>query len=184
MRTRRELLKMGALLAAPQALRAFADEPRAQTLLILGGTGFIGPHLTQEAQRRGWRVAMTDAPLKETLAAAVLALGGVTPDRPFVDPMAGGGTLAIEHALAARGIPPGLRRRFGFERWPAFLGDEAGRAAWERTRAEAEQAAMAPREPLPPIVCADVSPDALGAWQKAEIAKWWPIIKAADVKVD
>ena len=113
--------------------------------------------------RRGWRVAMTEAPLKETLAAAVLSLGGVTPDRPFVDPMAGGGTLAIEHALAARKIPPGLRRRFGFERWPAFLGEEPMRAAWERTRAEAEQAAMAPRAPLPPIVCGDVSSDALGA---------------------
>ena len=47
---------MGACFAAPQALRAFADEPRTKTLLILGGTGFIGPHLTQEAQRRGWRV--------------------------------------------------------------------------------------------------------------------------------
>jgi 2'-hydroxyisoflavone reductase len=55
-RSRRELLKMGALLGVPRALRAFADEPRAKTLLILGGTGFIGPHLTQEAQRRGWRV--------------------------------------------------------------------------------------------------------------------------------
>jgi putative N6-adenine-specific DNA methylase len=115
--------------------------------------------------RRGYRVAMTEAPLKETLAAAVLALGGVPHDpgalRPFVDPMAGSGTLAIEHALAARGIAPGLRRRFGFERWPS-LGD-AGRAAWARLRAEAEAAAEAPRAPLPPIVCADVSPEALGA---------------------
>jgi 23S rRNA G2445 N2-methylase RlmL len=113
--------------------------------------------------RRGYRVAMTDAPLKETLAAAVLSLGGVALDQPFVDPMAGGGTLAIEHALAVRGIAPGLRRRFGFERWPAFLGDEMTRAGWERARAEAETAAMAPRAPLPPIVCGDVSSDALGA---------------------
>ena len=60
--------------------------------------------------RRGYRVAMTEAPLKETLAAAVLALGGVRTDLPFVDPMAGSGTLAIEHALAARGIAPGLAR--------------------------------------------------------------------------
>ena len=75
--------------------------------------------------------------------------------------MAGGGTLAIEHALAARGLPPGLRRRFGFERWPTL--DDSLRAAWDETRAAAEAAAMAPRAPLPPIVCADVSPDALGA---------------------
>jgi putative N6-adenine-specific DNA methylase len=113
--------------------------------------------------RRGYRVAMTDAPLKETLAAAVLALGGVALDRPFVDPMAGGGTLAIEHALAARGFAPGLRRKFGFERWPAF--DEAARAAWSEMRAEAEAVALASssRPPLAPIVCADVSPEALGA---------------------
>jgi 2'-hydroxyisoflavone reductase len=54
--TRRELLKMGALLGVPRALRVRADEPPVQSLLILGGTGFIGPHLTQEAQHRGWRV--------------------------------------------------------------------------------------------------------------------------------
>jgi len=54
--TRRELLKLGAMLGVPRALRALADEPQAKSLLILGGTGFIGPHLTQDAQRRGWRV--------------------------------------------------------------------------------------------------------------------------------
>ena len=56
MTTRRDLLKMAAWLGAPAALRALADAPQAKTLLILGGTGFIGPHLTQEAQSRGWRV--------------------------------------------------------------------------------------------------------------------------------
>ena len=112
--------------------------------------------------RRSYRVAMVEAPLKETLAAAVLALGGSAPDRPFVDPMAGSGTLAIEHALAARGIAPGLRRRFGFERWPAFTDDL--RAAWAEMRAEAEADALAANaRPLPPIVCADISADALSA---------------------
>jgi putative N6-adenine-specific DNA methylase len=147
--------------------RPDVDTKRPDVSIVLhvaGARGALFLDLAGEPlHRRGWRVAMTEAPLKETLAAAVLSLGGVAPDRPFVDPMAGGGTLAIEHALAARGIPPGLRRRFGFERWPAFLGEESARAAWERTRAEAEQAAMAPREPLPPIVCGDVSSDALGA---------------------
>jgi len=56
MTTRRELLKAGALLAAGSAARALAAESSQKTLLILGGTGFIGPHLTLEAQRRGWRV--------------------------------------------------------------------------------------------------------------------------------
>lgn len=56
MRTRRELLKMGVLLGGTPALRVLAEPPQPRTLLILGGTGFIGPHLTQEAQHRGWRV--------------------------------------------------------------------------------------------------------------------------------
>jgi putative N6-adenine-specific DNA methylase len=131
-------------------------------LHVAGQRGALFLDLAGEPlHRRGYRVAMHEAPLKETLAAAVLSLGGVATDRPFVDPMAGGGTLVIEHALAARGIPPGLRRRFGFERWPTL--DEEARAAWDRTRAEVEAAAMEPRGPLPPIVCADVDPDALGA---------------------
>ena len=105
---------------------------------------------------------MVEAPLKETLAAAVLALGGARADLPFVDPMAGSGTLAIEHALAARGIAPGLRRRFGFERWPTLPPEAL--ADWERMRAEAEEAAIAAqRTPLPPIVCADIAADAVAA---------------------
>ena len=76
--------------------------------------------------------------------------------------MAGSGTLAIEHALAARGIAPGLRRRFGFERWPALAPDAARRV--DRMRAEAEADAIAAqRAPLPPIVCADIDPGALSA---------------------
>src|SRR6201992_520143 len=57
MTSRRRLLQMGACLAASSALpRSFGAEPAAKTLLILGGTGFIGPHLTQEALRQGWKV--------------------------------------------------------------------------------------------------------------------------------
>lgn len=113
--------------------------------------------------RRGYRVAMTDAPLKENLAAALLALGRVDPDRPFVDPMAGSGTLAIEQALAARRIAPGLKRRFGFERWPSF-GGEAPRRAWDllREQARADELPAAPE----PIVCADRFRDAVEAAQQ------------------
>src|SRR5215469_18789343 len=56
MTTRREVLKMGALLTASDAVRAFSADAQPRALLILGGTGFIGPHLTAEARRRGWRV--------------------------------------------------------------------------------------------------------------------------------
>ena len=57
MTSRRHLLQLGAYLAASGALpRAIAADPKPKTLLILGGTGFIGPHLTQEAIRQGWKV--------------------------------------------------------------------------------------------------------------------------------
>ncbi len=130
---------------------------------IAAGKAGLFLDLAGEAlHRRGYRVAMVEAPLKETLAAAVLALGGARADLPFVDPMAGSGTLAIEHALAARGIAPGLRRRFGFERWPTLAPDAL--ADWGRMRAEAEEAAIAvQRMKLPPIVCADVAADAVAA---------------------
>jgi 23S rRNA G2445 N2-methylase RlmL len=113
--------------------------------------------------RRGYRVAMTDAPLKETLAAAVLALGRVDTELPFVDPMCGSGTLAIEQALSARRMAPGLRRRFGFQRWPVFE-SEASRAAWDRLLAAA-RADVLPAAPAP-IVCAERFPDAVEAARK------------------
>ncbi len=98
--------------------------------------------------RRGYRAGMTPAPLKETLAAAVLALGGVDPARPFVDPMCGSGTLAVEHALAARRLAPGLHRPFGFQRWPAYRGRL--QSAWDRMKEEARHAAL-PACPAPVI---------------------------------
>ncbi len=109
--------------------------------------------------RRGYRVAMSEAPLKETLAAAVLALGGVSVEQPFVDPMGGSGTLAIEQALAARNMAPGLHRRHGFERWPTH--GEAARAVWRRLCDEA-RAGILPAAPAP-IVCRDRFPDTLRA---------------------
>jgi len=56
MTSRRTVLKVAAALSAGAAVPAFARVRQVRTLLILGGTGFIGPHLTEEAQRRGWKV--------------------------------------------------------------------------------------------------------------------------------
>jgi putative N6-adenine-specific DNA methylase len=109
--------------------------------------------------KRGLRLATTVAPLKETLAAAILALGGADPELPFVDPMAGSGTLAIEHALRARRIAPGLRRAFGFQRWPRYRGGP--QSAWDRMK-EAARAEILPRAPAP-IVARDLHPKALAA---------------------
>lgn len=107
--------------------------------------------------RRGYRAVTTQAPLKETLAAAVLLLGGADPELPFVDPLAGSGTLAIEQALRARRLAPGLGRAFGFQRWPAYRGGP--QSAWDRMKAEARAAAL-PRAPAP-IVARDLHPKAV-----------------------
>src|ERR1700690_1622028 len=98
-----------------------ADDPDVSVVLhVRGNEARLFVDLAGEPlHRRGYRVAMVEAPLKESLAAAVLSLGGVAADLPFIDPMAGSGTLAIEHALMARNIAPGLPRRFSFERWSA-----------------------------------------------------------------
>lgn len=68
--------------------------------------------------RRGWRQAIAKAPLRETLAAAMLAACEWNGEQPLVDPFCGSGTIGIEAALRARRIAPGLTRRFALERWP------------------------------------------------------------------
>jgi putative N6-adenine-specific DNA methylase len=117
--------------------------------------------------RRGYRAVTTEAPLKETLAAAVLLLGGADPELPFVDPLAGSGTLAIEQALRARHVAPGLSRAFGFQRWPAYRGGP--QSAWDRMKAEARALAL-PRAPAP-IIARDLHPKAvLAARRNVEAA--------------
>ncbi|WP_050727309.1 THUMP domain-containing class I SAM-dependent RNA methyltransferase [Vulgatibacter incomptus] len=95
---------------------------------------------------RGWRVEAKEAPLRETLAAAMLALGRYDPALPFLDPMCGSGTLAIEAAQIARKIAPGRGRHFGFMRWPAF-GDEESKAF--RALQEDAKAVALPKAPAP-----------------------------------
>ena len=70
--------------------------------------------------RRGYRLAVAKAPLRETLASAMLAAIGWDGTVPLIDPMCGSGTIPIEAALLARRIPPGLGRDFAVQRWPAF----------------------------------------------------------------
>lgn len=71
--------------------------------------------------RRGYRAAVGDAPLKESLAAALVKMSGWTPDLAFVDPLCGSGTLPLEAAMQAINIAPGVfRESFGFERWLDF----------------------------------------------------------------
>ncbi|MEO0410018.1 MAG: THUMP domain-containing protein [Cyanobacteria bacterium P01_A01_bin.135] len=86
----------------------------------------------ESLHRRGYRPAVGAAPLKETLAAALLRLAGWTPDQPFLDPLCGSGTLPIEAARQALNLAPGLGRSFAFETWPDFDPE-----LWEQQQAEA-----------------------------------------------
>jgi putative N6-adenine-specific DNA methylase len=82
--------------------------------------------------RRGYRREIAKAPLRETIAAAMVLASGWKGDEPLLDPMCGSGTIPIEAAMIARNIAPGLRRRFQFMEWPAF---DAGR--WNEILANA-----------------------------------------------
>ncbi|MFB3884452.1 MAG: class I SAM-dependent RNA methyltransferase [Thermodesulfobacteriota bacterium] len=70
--------------------------------------------------RRGYRLAIAKAPLRETLASAMLMASGWDTLSPLLDPFCGSGTIPIEAALWARRIPPGYSRRFAFMDWPDF----------------------------------------------------------------
>jgi putative N6-adenine-specific DNA methylase len=107
--------------------------------------------------KRGWREDKGDAPLKETLAAAMLAAAGWrgTPDAggALHDPCCGSGTIAIEAAQIACGIAPGLKRRFAFERLLPFA-TPAMRAQWQRLKSHAQSRIHASAVP---IIASDLS---------------------------
>lgn len=109
--------------------------------------------------KRGYRPVSNAAPLKETLAAAMLKIMRWEPfsDEALLDPFCGSGTIAIEAAMMAADMPPGLNRRFAGEQWPVLdlrafeLAREAGREQMD---------ASAPDEPF--IFASDIDKDTLG----------------------
>lgn len=92
--------------------------------------------------KRGYRTEKGGAPLKETMAAALVLLAHWFTDNPFVDPVVGSGTIPIEAALIGRNIAPGLNREFDISAWDWF-----DPAIGERLKAEA-RAAIKLDEPL------------------------------------
>ena len=75
----------------------------------------------ESLHKRGYRIGQTEAPLNEVLAAGMILKSGWNGDTPFIDPMCGSGTLLIEAAMIALGIPPGIHRQhFAFEKWADF----------------------------------------------------------------
>lgn len=110
------------------AIEAALLEDRATLLLDTSGDGL---------HKRGYRDLVGTAPLRETLAAALVDLSFWKRGKALVDPFCGSGTIAIEAALAGRNIAPGLARSFVAEEWPLF--DEE---IWTRAHAEARDAEL------------------------------------------
>lgn len=86
--------------------------------------------------KRGYRNEQGEAPLKETLAAALVYISKWKPNRAFVDPFCGSGTIALEAAMIGQNIAPGYNREFISEDWP-FMKEEM----WEEVRVEADKLA-------------------------------------------
>lgn len=85
--------------------------------------------------KRGYRTLGGQAPLKETLAAALVQLSHWRPERLLLDPFCGSGTILIEAAMIGDNIAPGLTRRFAAEDWP-----QLGKELWQAARRDASQA--------------------------------------------
>lgn len=107
----------------------------------------------ESLHKRGYRVAQTDAPINEVLAAGIILKTGWRGDTPFVDPMCGSGTFLIEAALIAANINPGVYRKgFAFEQWPDF-DEELFESIYNDDSEE--------REPAHKIYGCDISPKAI-----------------------
>lgn len=132
--------------------------------------------------KRGYRKLVTEAPLKETMAAAMVLLSRWRAERPLIDPFCGSGTIPIEAAMIAWNIAPGLRREFSAEAWPTL-----DAAIWEQAREEAYDL-VSDDTPLE-IIGSDIDPAAIEVakaaakkaglsgelqFYEAPVAKLWP----------
>ena len=138
-----------------------------EAILSLDGSG-------ESLHRRGYRARMGLAPLKENLAAGLIALTGWNGSVPLADPLCGSGTLLIEAACQVLGRAPGLGRGFALERWPDF---DAG--LWRQEVATAQdlaRTALPGDIPLAPIVGNEADPEVLeqaqGNAKDAGVAPW------------
>ena len=104
----------------------------------------------ESLHKRGYRVAQTEAPISEVLAAGIILMSGYKGDTPFIDPMCGSGTFVIEAALIAANIMPGVfRKKFAFENWQDFDPE-----LFDRLYNDDSQE----RTPQYPIIGCDISP--------------------------
>jgi putative N6-adenine-specific DNA methylase len=124
--------------------------------------------------KRGWRMDVADAPIRENLAAGIVMLTGWKFDQPLLDPMCGSGTFLSEAAAMARGRAPGAKRPFGFEKLAAF-----DAKLWERIRNERTVQPVAPR-----LYGSDTDPEALKAARRnlgAAGVERWVTLEQTDV---
>ena len=130
--------------------------------------------------KRGYRKVAGEAPLRETIAAALLRISGWDRETPLIDPMCGSGTLAIEAAMWAGNKAPGLlRERFGFERWANY--DEEAADALRLLRGELRGAA---KGSMPRVIASDRNADMVeAARQNARAAGVKLAFRAHDVLV-
>ena len=110
--------------------------------------------------RRPWRTETGPAPLRPNLAAAVVLATDWDPTTDLVDPFCGSGTIGIEAALLARGLPPGGEREFAFHHWPTF---EPGSWASVVASIDAMAERAAESGPPGPILLADRDDGAVSA---------------------
>lgn len=131
---------IGDRLGKPSAMEKAADEEadvapqlvvvrlwRDQCTISIDSSGAL-------LHRRGYRLATAKAPLRETLAAAMLLAAEWDTASPLLDPFCGSGTIPIEAALLVHGLPPGRTRRFAFMDWPGFDPDLWGKLLAEKPK--------------------------------------------------
>ena len=152
--------------AAPDVrIHAFLEEAKGILYLDTSGEALF---------KRGWRMDIADAPIRENLAAGIIMLSGWKFDQPLLDPMCGGGTLLSEAAAMARGRAPGAKRAFGFEKLSVF-----DSKLWERIKSEPT---VQPAEPR--LYGSDTDPEALQAARRnlgAAGVERWVKLEQADV---
>ena len=152
--------------AAPDVrIHAFLEE--ANGILYLDTSG-------EALFKRGWRMDIADAPIRENLAAGIIMLSGWKFGEPLLDPMCGGGTLLSEAAAMARGRAPGAKRVFGFEKLSVL-----DSKLWERIKHERT---VQPVEPQ--LYGSDTDPEALQAARRnlgAAGVERWVKLEQADV---
>jgi len=144
--------------AAPDVrIHVFLEEAKGILYLDTSGEALF---------KRGWRMEIAEAPIRENLAAGIIMLTGWKFDQPLLDPMCGGGTLLSEAAAMARGRAPGAKRSFGFEKLAAFHS-----ASWQKVKDEEKLNPIAPR-----LYGSDNDPEALQAARRnlgaAGVERW------------